>query len=422
MRHYAIFLLVLLVIEGRAQKIHKLIRESEVTRVLSALSHDSMEGRKPLTPGIRKAADFLAAEFRKAGLQPIDRNTGSYLQAFTVNQFQPDSQRVVFNGRELPAESVMCFPAAEQVRWENQGADIVRIGPGEKAAEKLIGLIRGSKPAFVVVDTSHRAALSRFRSFRPSRLDGAASVVAVFAAEPLRDYRVDMWSRKNAQPYANVAGMIPGRRTDEVVVFSGHYDHLGIGKPKNQDSIYNGANDDASGTTAVVMLARYFHKQRKPERTLVFVAFTAEESGGYGSQYFSRQQDPDKVVAMFNIEMIGTDSKWGRNSAFITGFEKSDFGTMLQENLKGSAFRFEPDPYPAQQLFYRSDNATLARLGVPAHTISTSKMDAEPYYHTVDDELETLDTKNMTEIIKAIALSSKGIVGGKQTPRRVTGE
>jgi Zn-dependent M28 family amino/carboxypeptidase len=171
-----------------------------------------------------------------------------------------------------------------------------------------------------------------------------------------------------------------------------------------------------------VVLARYFQKQRKPERTLVFVAFTAEESGGYGSQYFSRQQDPNKVVAMFNIEMIGTDSKWGQNSAFITGFEKSDFGTILQENLKGSAFRFEPDPYPAQQLFYRSDNATLARLGVPAHTISTSKMDAEPYYHTVDDELETLDTKNMTEIIKAIALSSKGIVGGKQTPRRVTGE
>jgi Zn-dependent M28 family amino/carboxypeptidase len=170
------------------------------------------------------------------------------------------------------------------------------------------------------------------------------------------------------------------------------------------------------------MLARYFQQQRKPERTLVFVAFTAEESGGYGSQYFSRQLDPDKVVAMFNIEMIGTDSKWGKNSAFITGFEKSDFGTMLQENLKGSVFRFEPDPYPTQQLFYRSDNATLARLGVPAHTISTSKMDAEPYYHTVDDEVETLDTKNMTEIIKAIAISSKGIVSGKQTPRRVTGE
>ena len=78
---------------------------------------------------------------------------------------------------------------------------------------------------------------------------------------------------------------------------------------------------------------------------------------------------------MFNIEMIGTESKWGKNAAYITGFEKTNMGEILQNNLKGSAFSFYPDPYPSQNLFYRSDNATLARLGVPAHTISTAKMD-----------------------------------------------
>ena len=129
--------------------------------------------------------------------------------------------------------------------------------------------------------------------------------------------------------------------------------------------------------------------------------------------------DPATVMAMFNIEMIGTDSKWGKNSAYITGYEKSDFGKILQDNLKGSAFEFHPDPYPSENLFYRSDNATLARLGVPAHTISTSKMDSEKFYHTVDDEIGTLDTKNMTEIIKAIAVSSKSIVNGSSTPGRV---
>jgi hypothetical protein len=72
----------------------------------------------------------------------------------------------------------------------------------------------------------------------------------------------------------------------------------------------------------------------------------------------------------------------------------------------------------SQNLFFRSDNATLARLGVPAHTISTSKMDSEKFYHTVD-EVETLDMKNMAEIIKSIAISSKGIISGKQTPSRV---
>src|SRR3970040_2844963 len=94
-------------------------------------------------------------------------------------------------------------------------------------------------------------------------------------------------------------------------------------------------------------------------------------------------------------------------------------GEILQKNLEGSVFKFHPDPYPKQQLVYRSDNATLARLGVPAHTISTSKMDNEPNYHKASDEIETLDMNNMTEIIKAIAISSSTIVSGKDTPTRM---
>ncbi|MCR6720488.1 MAG: M20/M25/M40 family metallo-hydrolase [Chitinophagaceae bacterium] len=203
------------------------------------------------------------------------------------------------------------------------------------------------------------------------------------------------------------------------MIFSAHYDHIGIGKAVNGDSIYNGANDDAAGTTAVILLAKYFKALKNNERTIVFAAFTAEEIGGFGSTYFSRQYDPAKVMAMFNIEMIGTESKWGRNSAYITGYDKTDMGTILQKNLEGTGFTFHPDPYPDQQLFYRSDNATLARLGVPAHTISTAKMDKEPHYHQPSDHVETLDMENMAKIIESIALSSRGIVAGKETPSRV---
>jgi Zn-dependent M28 family amino/carboxypeptidase len=135
--------------------------------------------------------------------------------------------------------------------------------------------------------------------------------------------------------------------------------------------------------------------------------------------YFSGQLVPEKVIAMFNVEMIGTESKWGTNSAYITGFEKSDMGKILQKNLTGSPFSFYPDPYPEQKLFYRSDNATLARLGVPAHTISTSKMNNEPNYHKASDEIGTLDLYNMTAIIKAIAISAGTIISGKDTPSRV---
>ncbi|HEX3024595.1 MAG TPA: M28 family peptidase, partial [Chitinophagaceae bacterium] len=90
-----------------------------------------------------------------------------------------------------------------------------------------------------------------------------------------------------------------------------------------------------------------------------------------------------------------------------------------QQNLAGSSFQFYADPYPDQHLFYRSDNASLARVGVPAHTISTSKMDNELNYHKVTDEIGTLDMNNMAEIIKAIAISSKTIISGKDTPTRV---
>ncbi|MEO5783141.1 MAG: M28 family peptidase, partial [Ginsengibacter sp.] len=102
--------------------------------------------------------------------------------------------------------------------------------------------------------------------------------------------------------------------------------------------------------------------------------------------------------------------------------EKSDFGKILQKNFVDSKFHFEPDPYPQQNLFYRSDNATLAAMGVPAHTISTSKMDAEPNYHKQSDDIGTLDINNMAEIIKSIAISSRTIVSGKDTPSRVEKE
>ena len=248
-------------------------------------------------------------------------------------------------------------------------------------------------------------------------IEGEFKKINLAYFDDLKNYRQEFDVKGKAAN--NVIGILPGKsKLDEYVIFSAHYDHLGLAK-EGDDRIYNGANDDASGVTAVVMLAKYFKDLGQNERTIIFVAFTGEETGGFGSKFFSAKMDPNKVVAMFNIEMIGTESKWGENSAYITGFEKTDFGTILQQNLKGSNFKFYPDPYPQQQLFYRSDNARLAAQGVPAHTISTSKMDAEPYYHKVNDEVDVLDLDNMTQIIKAIAISSESIISGQDTPTRV---
>lgn len=117
--------------------------------------------------------------------------------------------------------------------------------------------------------------------------------------------------------------------------------------------------------------------------------------------------------------MIGKDSKFGKNTAFITGYDKSDFGQILQKNLKGTEFTFHPDPYPQQNLFYRSDNATLAALGVPAHTISTDQIDTDKFYHTVKDEYSTLDADNILSTIKGIAKSAISIIKGIDTPTRI---
>jgi hypothetical protein len=395
------------------------IKLSEVERVEKTLASDEMQGRGASSAGIEKAAAFISDEFKKAGLQPLN-NSSSYLQPFIMLKPKFISAAGNFDGVAIDQKNIIVFTTKPQIKITNtSGFEIIQV----KATDTFRpgALIQSKKNLLVIVHPVHEKIFINLSRYKPQTFPVDRTVFFVQADKVPATYSLEANHEFTEVKLANVAGVIPGKsKKDEFVIFSAHYDHLGVGKPNEaMDSIFNGANDDASGTTAVILLASYFKKLNNNERTLVFVAFTAEESGGFGSQYFSLQMDPLKTAAMFNIEMIGTHSKWGANSAFITGYERTDMGKILEKNLQGSQFKFYPDPYPEQQLFYRSDNATLARQGVAAHTISTSKMDVEKFYHTQEDEFETLDLKNMTEIIKAIALSSTSIVTGKATPSRV---
>jgi hypothetical protein len=122
---------------------------------------------------------------------------------------------------------------------------------------------------------------------------------------------------------------------------------------------------------------------------------------------------------MFNFEMIGKPAAAGPNTAWITGFDRSSFGRILQEAVAGTGYQFQPDPYPAMGLFSRSDNVTLARMGVPAHSISTTPIDNDPDYHRVSDEIETIDIPHIVRTIQAIARGAETIVSGAATPTRV---
>jgi Zn-dependent M28 family amino/carboxypeptidase len=404
-----------------AQDVNKLIDQNDVERIIKTLAADDMQGRATFSPGIDKAAKFIEGEFAKAGLKPLTGETGFRQNIPPMVRTTVLSAKLVINGVAVPADKFIAASGASFTWTDMTGVEITKQAMGRRApgAASDVG-----KKRLVLVDTSAATMFKRMR-------DRAATGAVTAKASPdqtitllgnfgdIKTISATVEVKSEAAPLFNVAGMIPGKsKPDEFVVFSGHYDHLGIQKGA-ADSIFNGADDDASGTTAMISLAKYYKKINNNERTLIFVAFCAEEIGGFGARHFTTTVNADKVVAMFNIEMIGKDSQFGENTAFITGYERSDFGQILQKNLEGTAFKFYPDPYTDQNLFYRSDNATLARLGVPAHTISTDKIDIDPHYHKASDEYSTLDIKNIVATIRAIALSSRTIVSGKDTPTRV---
>ena len=411
----------------QAQSIDKIICTDKVTEIEKVLSADDMQGRRAFTPGIYKASGYIESQFKNIGLQTFN-GAEDYKQEFAMTESKRTGLEVQIDGKTIDEESMISFSYQPQVSLsEGSAITVVNIRAGDSFGPKFYEYYQSDKNLLVLVDDSFKRAIQNIRHMNQMAANpGKNTVVFVFGPTEATHFSIEATNSITTKKLNNVVGVLKGKsKPNEYVVFSGHYDHLGVGSPAEgqahdaTDSIYNGANDDAAGTTAVILLAEYFKKMNNNERSIIFTAFVAEELGGYGSKYFSKQLDPAQVMAMFNLEMIGTESKWGKNSAYITGYDKSNMGEILQKNLEGSVFKFHPDPYPEQQLFYRSDNATLARLGVPAHTISTSKMDNELNYHKASDEIETLDMNNMTEIIKAIAISSSTIVSGKDTPTRV---
>jgi len=403
------------------------INEKEVKRIITTLSSDEMGGRSLGSEGIKKAAKFISTEFKSIGLATLE-NEKTYFQNFYVESKSIDVQGVIINGEALPYSNYFFKLSSSSIIWgERNKPELIFIKSNDNFQHKAGDALSSKTDVLVIVDTSHQSMFSRYQPYfsKPSMGfggntgEGANIGFVLMDIDKVESLMIEVKANVEKKQLTNVAGVIEGKRKNEIVLYSGHYDHLGVKANAAGDSIYNGANDDASGITAVIEIARYFKSKGKPERTLVFAAFTAEEVGGYGSKYFSKQINPDEIVAMFNIEMIGKESKEGLNSAWMTGWDKSNLGKILQENLGKIDFKFFEDPYPEQNLFYRSDNATLARLGVPAHSISTTQIDIDKDYHQLTDEVETLDITNITNTIKAIAIGSQGIVDGRQTPTRV---
>ncbi|HEY7877877.1 MAG TPA: M20/M25/M40 family metallo-hydrolase [Gemmatimonadaceae bacterium] len=214
-------------------------------------------------------------------------------------------------------------------------------------------------------------------------------------------------------PAVNVVGIIRGGDPvlgDSAVLVDAHYDHLGIGRPVHGDSIYNGADDDGSGTVAVLEIARAMRAGPTPRRTVIFLTTIGEEVGLLGTRWFvSHPVVPlDRIEANLEIEMIGRPDSLagGPGRGWLTGFDRSTMGEMFAR----AGLPIVPDRRPSQNFFMRSDNIAFARRGIPAHTLSSFALHTD--YHEPSDELSRIDFAHMTELIDAAARAVRLLADG----------
>ncbi len=221
-------------------------------------------------------------------------------------------------------------------------------------------------------------------------------------------------------PPRNVGALLLGSDPalrDEVVVFSAHYDHVGMDPRREGDRIFNGADDDATGTAAVLALARAVAKLPvAPKRTTLFLCFYGEEKGFVGSRHYCENPAIPLVRtrAVFNLEMLGRPDDIAKNEAWVTGFDVSDFGALIAESAKEAGIRFYERGRESRMLFSASDNIEFAKRGVPAHSISAGSLHGD--YHKPSDEVAKLDIPNMTAVVKGIFVAGVRMADGGTVP------
>ena len=232
----------------------------------------------------------------------------------------------------------------------------------------------------------------------------------------------------------NVIGVLSGSDSElknTYVLLTAHYDHLGTTATAGQeaaarpprsspDQIYNGANDDGSGTVSIIAIAAALAKLNPhPKRTIVFIAFAGEELGLLGSKYYALHPafPLSKTIADINLEQLGrTDSPQGRevNKVTLTGYDYSDFSSFLERAGRVTGIAVYVQKKESRDYFVRSDNASLAKRGVPAHTLCVAF--DYPDYHRVGDEWQKIDYDNMARVDRMVAVCVLELANGAKTP------
>ncbi|AZQ63045.1 M28 family peptidase [Flammeovirga pectinis] len=403
--------------------------------IIDSLSSDILRGRLAGSEGEHIATDFISNEFKKLGLTPAGDN-GTYFQVLTKYSKVVEKNALSLNKLPISEGDFFVDTNVESI-YSKKLKDIAvkEIPEGTSFQEFRKQLISSDQLTFVWVKSKeHLISLSQLiaSEVRKPYQESIASPQRIIWVKDNPTIRakfkkivIDFSQDVEKVEMRNVMAKLKGA-TEQTVMISAHHDHLGILKTIQGDSIANGADDNASGVSAVIQIASYFAKRKNiNKRTLLFTTFTAEELGLVGSTYMASKMTEEElknIVAMVNIEMIGKTSANGKRKAYITGYNKSSLGKIMSGNVLANRkvkFKFFADPYEDLNLFMRSDNAPFAAKGVPAHTVSSTDIDFDSFYHTVNDEPSTINYNNVVEVTKGIIVGIEPIVKGRETPNRI---
>ena len=426
--------LVLAVVPVRAQQD---ITEERVREVVTWLASDERNGRDTGSRELEAAGAWLAKRFEAAGLAQVRK--GSWFHEFSLPGVQIDSAAVklTLTRKQGDASKDFVFEADKDVRQMLPsdglaGEELCTVATaGDPVLQRLLRARSARRPVIIETPVGHpfweqaagvHTVLSgRRQAARPMLLVRAGLLPPAPAGERSVEWTAT-WSVGPSVALdvtqRNVMAKLPADSSsphkDEYIVVSAHYDHVGVGAGQGGDNIYNGADDNATGTTAVVVLAEALAGQRL-QRNVLFVCFAAEERGLRGSRAFcDRPPVPlDKVIANLNIEMLGRPEAGKQKQCWFTGAGYSDFASVCEAALVSTGVGVVDFPM-GNQLFWASDNASFVRKGIVAHSVSAGSLHDD--YHQPSDEVDKLDVAHMTAVIRGLCDVTKALADRDAPP------
>ncbi len=402
------------------------------------LASDALHGRGSATRDEQIAAEYVASEFLAYGLklapgmstmiQPAEviapeLDGKATLEAAGKSFAEGPSLVLIIASGESVSGPLLHVPASKLGQAPIAKGSVVLITdlPEKSDAMRLAFKLRGSGAALILF--AQDKALAGYRTMLGGKTriqvrlkpaaDQKVTVPPTIAAVDASSFAaltalpdgtaVDLQVHRLPSPPRqtfNAIGYLPG--TDPAaatLLLSAHLDHLGIGAAVNGDTIYNGANDDAAGTTGVLELAHALASGAPLRRSILFVCYGSEELGELGSTYFGQHLPIplSQLVANLEFEMIGArDPKMPKDTLLLTGWDRSNLGPTLRDH----GAKLGPDPYPEEHFFERSDNYQLALKGVVAHT--AAGWGTVHTYHQPNDDLAHIDIPFMTTAIQSL--------------------